>query len=123
MIYNIFGAISSWLLIDVFVFFQAEDGIRDLVRSRGLGDVYKRQVEKSVYAEAFKSEQYKFPDMSFDLNKFYIGLKIDSFVKSKNINGNIIVACDVKIIYKRNEEYANFGDYMPLIFPVSYTIL
>ena len=24
--------------------FQAEDGIRDLVRSRGLGDVYKRQV-------------------------------------------------------------------------------
>ena len=23
---------------------QAEDGIRDLVRSRGLGDVYKRQI-------------------------------------------------------------------------------
>ena len=30
------------LLCGVF-FFQAEDGIRDLVRSRGLGDVYKRQ--------------------------------------------------------------------------------
>ena len=28
----------AWLF-----FFQAEDGIRDLVRSRGLGDVYKRQ--------------------------------------------------------------------------------
>jgi len=28
--------------VSVF-FFQAEDGIRDLVRSRGLGDVYKRQ--------------------------------------------------------------------------------
>ena len=27
-----------------FVFVQAEDGIRDLVRSRGVGDVYKRQV-------------------------------------------------------------------------------
>ena len=27
-------------------FFQAEDGIRDLVRSRGLGDVYKRQGER-----------------------------------------------------------------------------
>ena len=25
-------------------FCQAEDGIRDLVRSRGVGDVYKRQV-------------------------------------------------------------------------------
>mgnify|MGYP003381566097 CR=1 FL=1 len=31
----------------IFVFFfQAEDGIRDLVRSRGLGDVYKRQEEE-----------------------------------------------------------------------------
>ena len=27
----------------VIFFVQAEDGIRDLVRSRGLGDVYKRQ--------------------------------------------------------------------------------
>mgnify|MGYP003381616954 CR=1 FL=1 len=31
-------------------FFQAEDGIRDLVRSRGLGDVYKRQ-------EQFRDEE------------------------------------------------------------------
>ena len=31
-----------WCSSCVF-FFQAEDGIRDLVRSRGLGDVYKRQ--------------------------------------------------------------------------------
>ena len=30
-----------------FFFFQAEDGIRDLVRSRGLGDVYKRQEQAS----------------------------------------------------------------------------
>ena len=30
------------VLTSIF-FFQAEDGIRDLVRSRGLGDVYKRQ--------------------------------------------------------------------------------
>ena len=32
-------------MICFFFFFQAEDGIRDLVRSRGLGDVYKRQPE------------------------------------------------------------------------------
>jgi len=31
-----------------FFFFQAEDGIRDLVRSRGLGDVYKRQASGST---------------------------------------------------------------------------
>ena len=35
-------ACSSHSLYVCF-FFQAEDGIRDLVRSRGLGDVYKRQ--------------------------------------------------------------------------------
>ena len=32
------------IVFGYFFFFQAEDGIRDLVRSRGLGDVYKRQV-------------------------------------------------------------------------------
>ena len=34
------------MYVFVFFFFQAEDGIRDLVRSRGLGDVYKRQALK-----------------------------------------------------------------------------
>ena len=32
----------------MFFFFQAEDGIRALVRSRGLGDVYKRQVQEGL---------------------------------------------------------------------------
>ena len=36
---------------DVFLF-QAEDGIRGLVRSRGLGDVYKRQTHRR-YVEPF----------------------------------------------------------------------
>ena len=36
--------VTAWLKCQcMFFFFQAEDGIRDLVRSRGLGDVYKRQ--------------------------------------------------------------------------------
>ena len=34
--------VSMEIMVVTF-FFQAEDGIRDLVRSRGLGDVYKRQ--------------------------------------------------------------------------------
>ena len=36
------------MFVCVFFFFQAEDGIRDLVRSRGLGDVYKRQPRVGV---------------------------------------------------------------------------
>ena len=34
--------VALWPPLRLF-FFQAEDGIRGLVRSRGLGDVYKRQ--------------------------------------------------------------------------------
>ena len=34
-------------------FLQAEDGIRDLVRSRGLGDVYKRQHVRSFEKDPF----------------------------------------------------------------------
>ena len=40
-----------------FFFFQAEDGIRDLVRSRGLGDVYKRQVEMSPLTKKHRDKQ------------------------------------------------------------------
>ena len=31
-----------------FFFFQAEDGIRDVAPSRGLGDVYKRQLQNKL---------------------------------------------------------------------------
>ena len=34
-------------------FFQAEGGIRELVRSRGLEDVYKRQSQHRVYVDSF----------------------------------------------------------------------
>ena len=48
----------------VFFFFQAEDGIRDLVRSRWLGDVYKRQLigyvfqnpDNQIFASTVKEE-------------------------------------------------------------------
>ena len=36
--------------LGVFFFFQAEDGIRDAQESRGLGDVYKRQVDRRYEA-------------------------------------------------------------------------
>ena len=35
-----------FLFFFFYLFFKAEDGIRALVRSRGLGDVYKRQVSR-----------------------------------------------------------------------------
>ena len=41
-------------------FFQAEDGIRDLVRSRGLGDVYERQ----CWASATRTSPARSPTTS-----------------------------------------------------------
>ena len=40
-------------------FFQAEDGIRDLVRSRGLGDVYKRQGLDDRVAQRVKPAAFR----------------------------------------------------------------
>eukprot|EP00658_Telonema_sp_P-2_P080615 TRINITY_DN8055_c0_g1_i4.p1 TRINITY_DN8055_c0_g1~~TRINITY_DN8055_c0_g1_i4.p1 ORF type:complete len:152 (+),score=54.16 TRINITY_DN8055_c0_g1_i4:114-569(+) len=45
-----------------FFFFQAEDGIRDAQESRGLGDVYKRQIGYScqeLLCELFPAQFYR----------------------------------------------------------------
>src|SRR5674536_377555 len=41
-----------WFVWCFFFFFQAEDGIRDAQESRGLGDVYKRQVHRRTVTVA-----------------------------------------------------------------------
>ena len=53
------------VVIYSFFFFQAEDGIRDLVRSRGLGDVYKRQLDAlgqmyEIFNKVFRAPGSKF---------------------------------------------------------------
>eukprot|EP00658_Telonema_sp_P-2_P038751 TRINITY_DN27742_c0_g1_i1.p1 TRINITY_DN27742_c0_g1~~TRINITY_DN27742_c0_g1_i1.p1 ORF type:complete len:116 (-),score=17.45 TRINITY_DN27742_c0_g1_i1:406-753(-) len=47
---------TSCVVSRFFFFFQAEDGIRDAQESRGLGDVYKRQL-KSDFPECFRANQ------------------------------------------------------------------
>ena len=49
----------SPILFFVFFFFQAEDGIRDSSTSRGLGDVYKRQVTDISDEYKSKAEEYR----------------------------------------------------------------
>ena len=46
-------------MVVIFFFFQAEDGIRDLVRSRGLGDVYKRQGLPGAGTVAWRSRRMR----------------------------------------------------------------
>ena len=64
---------------DVCVFFfQAEDGIRDLVRSRGLGDVYKRQVcNKSCCCRCYLRESSRHMSVSLGMrNSDPVGLHL-----------------------------------------------
>ena len=65
------------MIIFIF-FFQAEDGIRDLVRSRGLGDVYKRQ------AKGFSQQANIFLNL-FDLPRAVLNLC--------NVSGNLFIRC------------------------------
>ena len=51
-VFIVFFFVVLFFFFFILFFFQAEDGIRDLVRSRGLGDVYKRQeIYWSVWSE------------------------------------------------------------------------
>ena len=56
------------LLVCVF-FFQAEDGIRDLVRSRGLGDVYKRQLVDNAVKFSNGDDKRKAEYLTAELTK------------------------------------------------------
>ena len=61
----------------LFFFFQAEDGIRDLVRSRGLGDVYKRQQLYKTVGE-FYAEQSRLTGRDLRVAGWVIGDSIVS---------------------------------------------
>ena len=49
---------QAYYVVFVF-FFQAEDGIRDAQESRGLGDVYKRQVSAPRSAESIQRDRMR----------------------------------------------------------------
>eukprot|EP01015_Nassula_variabilis_P034035 TRINITY_DN830_c0_g1_i3.p1 TRINITY_DN830_c0_g1~~TRINITY_DN830_c0_g1_i3.p1 ORF type:complete len:176 (-),score=74.32 TRINITY_DN830_c0_g1_i3:24-551(-) len=57
----------------IFFFFQAEDGIRDFCLSRGLGDVYKRQVQAH---EAFMTSFTIAKDFSMLITSSKEGCKV-----------------------------------------------
>ncbi len=51
-----------------FFFFQAEDGIRDVERSRGLGDVYKRQAMTTGVSNPLKGSETASPALGVVLH-------------------------------------------------------
>ena len=61
-------------------FFQAEDGIRDLVRSRGLGDVYKRQLLSDTQNDPVKKASV-IRDMVESISKISDQIKRELYIK------------------------------------------
>ena len=87
----------------LFFFFQAEDGIRDAQESRGLGDVYKRQVYTLLnVSHAFHTELIK--EAAED---FYNKIKDLRFNKPKAK----IMACHLKAV-----------SYTHLTLPTIYSV-
>ena len=86
MVYGSIVLFSFILSLLFFFFFQAEDGIRDLVRSRGLGDVYKRQ--------AYKGEEFQPTgnvESSGGLKWREVKLEITAWIAEKDGFGNQIL--------------------------------
>ena len=67
-------------------FFQAEDGIRYLVRSRGLGDVYKRQGKAYLYTRSTFEVDTEF------LKSGEIGKDLDEFKKALELSKNELLS-------------------------------
>ena len=85
----------------VFFFFQAEDGIRDLVRSRGLGDVYKRQALQNAFKN--KKQQFEFWGKRKNGEGF---LKDVRLYPGKFFNRNVVIAVARDITKEKEAEIA-----------------
>ena len=119
------------LLLCVCFFFQAEDGIRYLVRSRGLGDVYKRQelLVEQIINETDKNVELKILDIGVGSGNISLSLL-------KNLPKIKVVAIDISEkalqVAKQNAELNFLQDRIDLklfdilnsdLNPVSYTHL
>eukprot|EP00825_Cyclidium_porcatum_P048766 TRINITY_DN8284_c0_g1_i5.p1 TRINITY_DN8284_c0_g1~~TRINITY_DN8284_c0_g1_i5.p1 ORF type:complete len:150 (-),score=29.68 TRINITY_DN8284_c0_g1_i5:209-658(-) len=95
-----------------FFFFQAEDGIRDHAQSRGLGDVYKRQVLSDVKVtdvncgfKLFTSKSAKsifnilhLQRWSFDVESFMIAYKLQTPIQEVPVNWQEIEGSKLNVV-------------------------
>eukprot|EP00658_Telonema_sp_P-2_P062764 TRINITY_DN51443_c0_g1_i2.p1 TRINITY_DN51443_c0_g1~~TRINITY_DN51443_c0_g1_i2.p1 ORF type:complete len:148 (+),score=38.46 TRINITY_DN51443_c0_g1_i2:22-465(+) len=104
-------------------FFQAEDGIRDAQESRGLGDVYKRQVStQSTGTALFKPETMA--NMSLHLETLLQAISANPSLKLSEYD---ILPADEReqLLVTWNDTDMDFPEdkIIPQLFAVSYTHL
>ena len=98
--------VSILVLVVRFFFFQAEDGIRDLVRSRGLGDVYKRQSPACTYCRQMESEVIPQDAVRAEIGEF-VPVKIDACLLYTSDAADERSSVDLggrRIIKKKNDQ-------------------
>ena len=88
----IFVLLCVCVVVLFVCFFQAEDGIRDLVRSRGLGDVYKRQIPKSAGAVPLFFKVKETVDEEEPVHKVPLG--VAGFIKVKSFGTCLLYTSD-----------------------------
>ena len=79
------------MFIDGCFFFQAEDGIRDLVRSRGLGDVYKRQIIDISDLKLYKKDGTLVKDFGDFYKEYKEEFKADASCWCSYWNANLML--------------------------------
>ena len=96
--------------------FQAEDGIRDLVRSRGLGDVYKRQVHSRAVTRIQEVRQLRIAQFPEDAGPMAHPIRPASYAEINNFYTCLLYTSDAaderssvdlggrRIIKKKNDE-------------------
>ena len=105
--------ILDFCLSRVFFFFQAEDGIRDRSPSRGLGDVYKRQVKvEQVYSMEDIETLPNWYAMLNTIAPYITGLRASFIENGNKYRGNADVAV--------NAGYFNTADLSEAKHSVNY---
>ena len=84
------GEVLCCIVVLSVFFFQAEDGIRDLVRSRGLGDVYKRQVLDTLGMDKEKDSLFYYQYLAKYFEK--VNVKISNINLTLKVNDKKLVA-------------------------------
>ena len=98
-------------------FFQAEDGIRDLVRSRGLGDVYKRQVVTLLSIDYIKKYGAYFGEYYIILQTSVLGMMLMAAAKDLFVIflGLEIMSVSFYILAGMNRKKAGANETLSLI--------
>eukprot|EP00658_Telonema_sp_P-2_P005173 TRINITY_DN11945_c0_g1_i2.p1 TRINITY_DN11945_c0_g1~~TRINITY_DN11945_c0_g1_i2.p1 ORF type:complete len:139 (+),score=29.70 TRINITY_DN11945_c0_g1_i2:34-450(+) len=106
-----------------FFFFQAEDGIRDAQESRGLGDVYKRQIlfcfcPEKPFQQRCLCRAYCTPWFPKALARFLARHAIATIEQDRTVWENKLT-CNPKMLVAKDGPFAAYGSWVKQFYSES----